>query len=147
MQACVPQTLCKAYSSDQCMGNCYLNIWVKYFAIWFYKLLLCGWLECIAAKGKDNYHLVYRMAACTCCTTLNWVNTHEDWAAYWSARNEVNNKLELAHSSYCRRMFDDSFSGNRRQFWKYIKAKRKDSTGISPLLVNGIYRRGYLKCA
>ena len=36
-------------------------------------------------------------------------NKHEDWAAYCSARNEVNNKLELAHSSYCRRMFDDSF--------------------------------------
>ena len=33
-------------------------------------------------------------------------------------------------------MFDDSFSGNGRQFWKYIKAKCRDSTGISPLLVN-----------
>jgi len=43
-------------------------------------------------------------------------NKHDDWAAYRLTRNEVNNKLESAHSSYCRRMFDDSFSGNRRQF-------------------------------
>ena len=63
-------------------------------------------------------------------------NKDEDWAAYRSVRNEVNSKLELTHSSYCRRMFDNSFANNRRQFWKYIKAKRRDSSGISPLLVN-----------
>jgi len=36
-------------------------------------------------------------------------NKHEDWAAYHSARNEVNNKLELDHSDYCRKMFDEFF--------------------------------------
>ena len=61
----------------------------------------------------------------------------EDWAAYRLERNEVNSKLELAHLSYCNRLFDESFSGNRRQFWKYIRAKRKDATSISSLLVNG----------
>jgi len=70
------------------------------------------------------------------CNQAERSNKHEDWAAYQSARNEVN-KVESAHSSYCRRMFDNSFSGNHRQFWKYIKAKHKDSTEISPLLVNG----------
>ena len=64
-------------------------------------------------------------------------NKHEDRAAYCSARNEVNSKLELVHFSCRRRMLDNSFSGNHRQFWKYIKAKCKDSSGISPLLVNG----------
>ena len=59
----------------------------------------------------------------------------EDWAAYRLERNEVNNKLELAHLSYCSRLFDESFSGNHRQFWKYIRAKRKDATGISPCLL------------
>ena len=34
-------------------------------------------------------------------------------------------------------MLDSSFSGNRRQFWKYIRAKRKDKHNISTLVVNG----------
>ena len=63
----------------------------------------------------------------------------EDWAAYRSMRNQVNNDLEYAHSAYCRRLFEDSFSGNRRQFWKYIHSRRKDSSGISTLLDNGEY--------
>ena len=63
----------------------------------------------------------------------------EDWAAYRSMRNQANNDLECAHSAYCRRLFEDSFSGNRRQFWKYIHSRRKDSSGISTLLDNGEY--------
>ena len=60
----------------------------------------------------------------------------EDWAAYRSMRNLVNYELECAHNAYCSKLFDDSFSGNRRQFWKYIRTRRKDSSGISTLLVN-----------
>ena len=63
----------------------------------------------------------------------------EDWAAYRSMRNQVNNDLQCAHSAYCSRLFEDSFSGNRRQFWKYIHSRRKDSSGISTLLDNGEY--------
>ena len=56
----------------------------------------------------------------------------EDWAAYRSMRSV----LECAHNAYCSKLFDDSFSGNRRQFWKYIRIRRKESSGISTLLVN-----------
>ena len=63
----------------------------------------------------------------------------EDWAAYRSMRNQVNNDLQRAHSAYCSRLFEDSFSGNRRHFWKYIRSRRKDSSGISTLLDNGEY--------
>ena len=57
----------------------------------------------------------------------------EDWAACCSMRNLVNNQLECAHNAYYSKLFDDSFSGNRRQFWKYIQTRHKDS---STLLVN-----------
>ena len=43
----------------------------------------------------------------------------------------MNNELECAHSAYRSNLFDDSFSGNHRQFWKYIWTRRKDSSGIS----------------
>ena len=64
-------------------------------------------------------------------------NTTTDWDAYRKARNLVNNKLEAAHCDYQRRLFDESFSGNQRQFWKYIKSMKRDSTGIPTLLSNG----------
>ena len=50
-------------------------------------------------------------------------------------KNLINNKLREAHNSYCGRLFNDSFGGSRRQFWKYIKAKRKDDIGISTIMV------------
>jgi len=34
-------------------------------------------------------------------------------------------------------MPDTSFDGNKRQFWKYTKAKRKDTDVISTITVNG----------
>ena len=60
----------------------------------------------------------------------------EDWAAYRSARNLVNSKLECAHNAYYSRLFDDSFAGNRRQFWKYIQARRKEPSGVSTQLID-----------
>jgi len=34
-------------------------------------------------------------------------------------------------------MFDNSFNGNHKQFWKYIRAKCKDHHNISTLVVDG----------
>ena len=60
----------------------------------------------------------------------------EDWAAYRSARNSVNSQLECAHNAYYGQLFDDYFAGNRRQFWKYIQARRKEPSGVSTLLID-----------
>jgi len=49
-------------------------------------------------------------------------------------KNLVNGKLKAAHNS---RILNTSFDGNRRQFWKYIRAKRKDNNEIPTLKVNG----------
>ena len=54
-------------------------------------------------------------------------NIEHDWDAYRKKRNSINNKLKDAHNNYYRRLFDTSFSGNRRQFWKYIRARRQDN--------------------
>ena len=44
--------------------------------------------------------------------------------AYCKARNLVNNKLEVAHCDCQRRLFDDLFTGSKRQFRKYIRSMR-----------------------
>ena len=60
-----------------------------------------------------------------------------DWNAYRKIKNSINSKIKVAHNNYFNRMFDNSFNGNRRQFWKYIRAKRKDYHNISTLIVDG----------
>ena len=64
-------------------------------------------------------------------------NSEGDWSTYCRIKNQINNKLKEAHNNYCSRLFDYSFGGSKRQFWKYIKAKRKDDVGISTIAVDG----------
>ena len=64
-------------------------------------------------------------------------NSNTYWITYRQMKNLVNNKLKVAHNNYFSRIFDASFSGNRCQFWKYIRAKCKDNNDIYTLTVNG----------
>ena len=53
--------------------------------------------------------------------------------AYKGIKNFIN--IEQAPIiMYYARLFDASFDGNKRQFWKYIKAKRKDTDVISTIM-------------
>ena len=67
---------------------------------------------------------------------VNQSGKSEDWAVYHLARNLVNTQLERAHNAYYSQLFDNSFAGNCKQFWKYIQARRKEGSGISTLLID-----------
>ena len=41
--------------------------------------------------------------------------------------------LGKAHTDYQNCLFDDSFTRNRRQFWKYIRSRPKEKCGIPSL--------------
>ena len=64
------------------------------------------------------------------------LNLQHDWDAYRKTKNSINTKLKEAHNNYYKRLFDNSFSGNRRQFWKYIRTKRQDKPDIPALFVD-----------
>ena len=49
-----------------------------------------------------------------------------DWNAYRNARNLANCRLKEAHDNYYTRLFNNSFSGNHHQFWKYKMDKQQD---------------------
>ena len=63
-------------------------------------------------------------------------NLQHDSDAYHRMKNSINTKLKEAHNNYYRRLFDNSFSGNRRQFWNYIRAKRQDKHDIPTLFID-----------
>ena len=65
-------------------------------------------------------------------------NSQDDWKAYHKLKDSINTSLKEAHKFYYKRLFDNSFSGNRRQFWSYIRAKRQDIAkhNIPTLFIN-----------
>jgi len=60
-----------------------------------------------------------------------------DWNAYHRIKSCINCKIKEAHTNYYTKMFDNSHNGNRRQFWKYIRAQCKENHSISTLVVDG----------
>ena len=63
-------------------------------------------------------------------------NSQSDWEAYRKIKNSINTTLKKAHNVYYSRLFDSSFNGKRRQFWKYIRAKRQNKHDIPTLFIN-----------
>jgi len=59
------------------------------------------------------------------------------WNAYCRIKNSINYKIKTVNTNYYTKMFDNSLNGNRRQFWKYVRAKRKENHNISTLVVDG----------
>jgi len=64
-------------------------------------------------------------------------NKQTHWDACHKLRNLINKKLGKAHTEYLNRLFDNSFAGNRRQFWKYIRSRHKEKCGIPSLSTGG----------
>ena len=63
-------------------------------------------------------------------------NSQDDCKAYHKIKKSINTTLKEAHNIYYRRLFDNSFSGNRQQFWRYIRAKQQDKQDIPTLFIN-----------
>jgi len=66
-------------------------------------------------------------------------NPHSYWDAYHKLRNLINKKLGKAHTEYQNHLFDNSFTGNRRQFWKYVRSRRKEKCGVPFLSAGGTH--------
>jgi len=86
------------------------------------------WLNRSIKLAMQNRKLLYDHAKLS--------NLKTDWDAYHKAKNQVSNMLESAHCTYQSHLFDSSFSGNHRQFLKYIRSMRKEPSGIPTLLKN-----------
>ena len=80
--------------------------------------------------------------------TARRTKSDHDWHKFKQLRKTVHKELEIAHQNYVNELFDfDEFdnstvAGNRnpqitKRFWRYIKAKRKDQSGIPVLRANG----------
>ena len=83
----------------------------------FHTSFLTVWIKQIKADMKVRKRL-YNKAKRS--------KLQHDWDANHKMKNSINTKLKEAYNNYYKRLFDNSFNGNRQQFWKYIKAKCQD---------------------
>ena len=63
-------------------------------------------------------------------------NSRNDWDYFRTFRKTVQKKIRASYWSYTNRMLNDPEDKHNKSFWRFIKAKRQDSTGISPLTHN-----------
>ena len=62
----------------------------------------------------------------------------EDWDRYRLHKRFTQKTLRQAHWDHVNNILEDSLQkGNRKPFWKYIKAKKKDNIGVAPIKDNG----------
>ena len=62
----------------------------------------------------------------------------EDWDYYKIHNRYTQKALRQAHWGHANAILEDSLeSGNRKPFWKYIKAKKKDNIGVAPIKDKG----------
>ena len=58
----------------------------------------------------------------------------EDWQRFKHLRKTVQKESKSSHSNYLNNIFQEEGS---KGMWRYIKSKRKDSSGVSTLVANG----------
>ena len=61
-------------------------------------------------------------------------NRHQRWEAYRNLQHSVKEEIKVAYNHYINSLFEDEETGKpSKNFWKTIKAKRRDQVGIPPL--------------
>lgn len=60
------------------------------------------------------------------------------WSEFRKLRRSIDRKIRKAHKNYIRDVIGDSLkSDNTKPFWNYVKAKKQEVSGVSPLQVAG----------
>ena len=63
----------------------------------------------------------------------------QDWSAFREVKKSIKKSLNTAQWDYINNILYDSLNNNDSMpFWKYIKAKKQDNVGISPLKRDGV---------
>ena len=61
-------------------------------------------------------------------------NNKEDWIKYKSLNTETQREMRRAHQVCIQDTVNQDLTSNSKRFYSYVKSKRQETTGISPLL-------------
>ncbi|MCG7876680.1 MAG: reverse transcriptase domain-containing protein [Candidatus Thiodiazotropha endolucinida] len=57
-----------------------------------------------------------------------------DWDRYLSLKSETQREMRRAHNNFIKDTVNQDITNNSKRFWSYVKSKKQESFGISPLL-------------
>ena len=60
-------------------------------------------------------------------------NKTKDWARYKQLKTTVQREARKAHDQYVDNTIFGDMKNNTKQFWSYLKSKKQDSQGVTPL--------------
>ena len=83
------------------------------------------WFSLALRRQNNKLQRLYNRQRKTQCTR----DTH----LFKNARKTYKKNLNNAHRQYVSNMLDEDLQHNPKKFWKYVKSKRTDSTGVHPL--------------
>jgi hypothetical protein len=88
------------------------------------------WLDCSLKKLLRRKKRLFKKAKTSKCPI--------DFANYKTQKKTVQSKLKSAHDNYINNILVESLqSKDTKPFWRYIKQRRQDSTGIAPIKSDG----------
>ena len=58
----------------------------------------------------------------------------KDWCKYKSLKAETQREMRRAHQAYIQDTVNQDLTANSKRFYSYVKSKKQETTGISPLL-------------
>ena len=61
-------------------------------------------------------------------------NNMKDWCKYKSLKAETQREMRRAHQAYIQDTVNQDLTANSKRFYSYVKSKKQETTGISPLL-------------
>ena len=61
----------------------------------------------------------------------------QDWKRFRLLRKSVQKQLHEAHEDCLRKLLDPESDTNSKDLWRYLKAKKQDSVGVSTLKAGG----------
>ena len=63
--------------------------------------------------------------------------TTQDWTKYRSIQKRCKREIIRAEWRHINSTIQEGLDNNTKPFWNFVKARRKDNVGVSPLKVNG----------
>jgi hypothetical protein len=88
------------------------------------------WLTNMLRRQKRKKHKLYAKAKLT--------NSTADWTKYKQHKKDTKKAINKSHWMYVHGMLQDSLTQkDSKPFWRYIKSKRQDNTGIAPIKARG----------
>ena len=118
-------TLWKTFS-EKCTSLMNEHIPTKWTSQRFSQVWINGDIKRLSRRKKRSYKRAKK------------TGKKKDWDRFRHIKKDTQTACRQAYNSYISNMLEEDNTTNPKRFWSFIKSKRSESTGVSPLRKEGI---------